>query len=262
MKKIIFLLLIITIAIFINRKDSPFLNKSLNQKPPSTPISTTSPSELTLINKLDTITHQDAIYPFTYFTVDKPENLKLFSNLSQMDSSLEIIKKNDCSFLVNGGFYDKNNQPLGWFVKDGQELSKEITSNLFNGFIQKNDTKISITTSPLKNVDFGLQSGPLLIQGGETITLKIINDESRRRVIAALNTQNKLTFISIISKDSEFNGPLLAETPQVLEKIAKKINQSFDFAINLDGGSASAFYTKDIHIKEFSHIGSYFCLKI
>ena len=252
MKKILTVFFITTFIIIIFTKKDKSLPLSIPQTSPPIKIST--------IDKLDTIFYNNEIYPFAYFIVDHPKDLSLSLNLFQMDSSIDIIKEKSCSFLTNGGFYDKNNQPLGWFVEDGQEISKKITSNLFNGFLQKKHNQIFITQTPLSNVDFGLQSGPLLIKNSKILTLKIKNDESRRRIIATLNQTNQLIFIVIISKESEFNGPLLAETPSLLGKISQKINQKLVSAINLDGGSASTFFTKDIHLKEFSHIGSYFCL--
>ena len=259
MKKILLAFLtIFLLFFFFNQKGPSFKDGPLPQE--DQPEAGQPMAEPSIIDKLDTITYNHQIYPFAYYQVNNSENLKLFLNLPQAESSIDIIKKNNCIFLTNGGFYDKNNQPIGWFVLDGKELSKEITSRLFNGFLQLSNKKVFITTLPLPNVDFGLQSGPLLIQDQKTLGLKIINDEGRRRIIAAITTQNHLIFIAIISKESEFNGPLLAETPQVLEKIGQKINQEFESAINLDGGSASVFFTPETFIEEFSPIGSYFCL--
>ena len=251
MKKIFFLLLILSLYLL-------FFKNSPQKTPGVTPL----PQEVklpSLVDTLNSVNYHQHTYPFAYYLVPNSKNLQLFLNLPQSDSSTDLIKKHKCTFLTNGGFYDQNNQPLGWFVENKIEKSREITSRLFNGFIYSKDNQFSITTTPIANADFGLQSGPLLIKDQALMPLKIINDEGRRRVIATLTPQNQLIFITIVSKDSEFNGPLLAETPQVLEIIGQKINQDFDVAINLDGGSASAFYTPQTYIKEFSPIGSYFC---
>ncbi|MEA3355383.1 MAG: phosphodiester glycosidase family protein [Patescibacteria group bacterium] len=251
MKKILFsLFVIISLILIFNHKN----NKKV------TPLPQEEIKEMSLMEKLDTINYNNKTYPFAFFKVDHPEDLKLFSNFSQIKSSEDIIKEKQSSFLINGGFYDKSNQPLGWFVADNQEISKKIISNLLNGFIQKKDNQIFINSTPLLNVQFGLQSGPILIKNSQPLILKIKNDEFRRRTIATLNQNHQLIFITIISTESEFNGPLLANTPNVLQKISQKINQKFVSAINLDGGSASVFYTPDTYIKEFSPIGSFFCL--
>jgi hypothetical protein len=84
------------------------------------------------------------------------------------------------------------------------------------------------------------------------LRLKINRDEPRRRIVAALSEPNRLIFIAITSA-------LLAETPGVVQAIGQQIQQPLRAAINLDGGSASAFITAAAELPEYSYIGSFFC---
>jgi hypothetical protein len=49
--------------------------------------------------------------------------------------------------------------------------------------------------------------------------------------------------------------------PDVMSKIMEVSSISFKDVINLDGGSASAFISKDKTLQEFSPIGSFFCIQ-
>jgi len=60
--------------------------------------------------------------------------------------------------------------------------------------------------------------------------------------------------MAITSVDSLYIGPLLADTPVVLQKIYHDLDIAVKSAINLDGGSASAFFTPEIKIYSY---GSY-----
>ncbi|GAI80571.1 unnamed protein product, partial [marine sediment metagenome] len=45
----------------------------------------------------------------------------------------EIIEKYACRNLVNAGFYDENDSPIGLFVADGEIISKMSKNSTFNG---------------------------------------------------------------------------------------------------------------------------------
>ena len=219
---------------------------------PKLEVITASPSPMSS-PQLATITVNQQTYSFAYVIINDLSRLKLFSNHAAKLSSQELINQYSCQILVNGNFYDESDQPLGWLVSGGQELSPVIKSALFNGFLSFSSSKVEISNlTSVSPINFGLQSGPLLILDQKILSLKINNDEPRRRVIAVLTINNQLVFLVI-------NSPLLADAPAVVSAIGRKINQPFASAINLDGGSASAFYTPEVFLKEHSYIGSFFC---
>lgn len=225
---------------------SLFLTGCTPQK--TVPLPSPSPS-----SQLATITLNQQTYSYAYTVIDDLSRLKLFSNHSAKLSSQELINRYSCQILVNGNFYDESDRSLGWLVSDSQVLSKPINSTLFNGFLSLSPSKVEISpVIPAFPVVFGLQSGPLLILNSQPLLLKINNDESRRRVVAALTEKHQLVFLIISS-------PLLADVPALVSAIGRQINQPFVAAINLDGGSASAFITPAVQLKEYSYIGSFFC---
>jgi len=205
-------------------------------------------------------------YRYAWVKLENLTNLKLLPNHDTQASSEDLAKTNHCQVLVNGNFYDENDRPLGWLVSQGQTLSKPIASSLFNGFLSlstslstsKVESRIS-SSFPQGLVNLGLQSGPLLILDSKPLLLKISNDQPRRRVIVALNNQSELIFLVLVGADSLFSGPLLADTPKLVAALGQAIGQNLIAALNLDGGSASAFHTDTIHLSEYAYIGSFFC---
>ncbi|MCX6816901.1 MAG: phosphodiester glycosidase family protein [Candidatus Beckwithbacteria bacterium] len=203
---------------------------------------------------------QFGAYRYAWVKLDNLTNLRLLPNHAAQASSEDLAKTNHCQVLVNGNFYDKQDKPLGWLVSQGKTLSQPIASSLFNGFLSLSTSKVEISPSvPQGSVDLGLQSGPLLIFDSQPLLLKISQDHPRRRVIAALNDQNQLIFLVITGVDSLFSGPLLADTPKLVVALGQAINQNLGVALNLDGGSASAFITPEVQLPEYSYIGSFFC---
>lgn len=203
--------------------------------------------------QLESISFNQQIYSYAYIMIEDLSRIHLLANYSEKLPSQDLMKRYGCQILVNGNFYDKSDRPLGWLVSNGQVLSQPIKSALFNGFLSISDSIAEINyvlrTDP---VDIGLQSGPLLILDSKPLLLKINQDEPRRRIVAAININQQLMFLAV-------NSVLLADTPAVISAIGRQVSQPVLAAINLDGGSASAFITPQFQLKEYSYIGSFFC---
>lgn len=225
----------------------------------STPIPQTKtiPQELSF-----PLSYQDKDYTVYWYQVNNINHLQLIPNFSSQQTSLNLATQNQCTFLINGGFYDKQNQPIGWFKVNDQQLSPPQKNTLFDGFFTISNTNkphISFTTS--LDTRIGLQTGPVMIINSTPTTLSIKNDEPKRRTTAAITQDDRLIFFTITEKDSDHTGPLLKDMPTIAQLVSQSLNLTFTEAINLDGGSASSFYTQEFHLKEANPIGSAFCLK-
>lgn len=212
--------------------------------PTPTPSVSPPPKQVTEIH-LDGKTYQ--VY---WYKVQKAQSLMLKANFEERKSASELKEKNNCEFLVNGGFYSKDNKPIGWWTNEGRTLSQPQKNDLFNGFIYGKNGKVMIEKSAAERVEWGLQSGPML-----NSELRIKNDELRRRIIAATTSDGQLIFLAITLKNSSFEGPYLKDLPDIL----KLLNLNIAEAINLDGGTASAFLSLDIQLTEANPVGSFFC---
>ncbi len=90
-----------------------------------------------------------------------------------------------------------------------------------------------------------------------TTIIRIQNDELTRRMLVA-RSGDQWYFLAITDQDNTFNGPLLSDVPKILGKVPIVIDE----ALNLDGGSASAFYSAHgARLGELTPIGSFFCGK-
>ncbi|KKU87245.1 MAG: hypothetical protein UY17_C0024G0015 [Candidatus Beckwithbacteria bacterium GW2011_GWC2_47_9] len=215
-----------------------------------------SPStSLGVIDPSPAVLQEFGEFRYSQAIVNDFSRLRLFSNLVEPKSAAELAAAKNCEFLVNAGFYDISNQHLGWFQVNGRELSPKQNNRLFDGYLSITSGAAEIGFAPRPAADFGLQSGPVLVFDANPLKLTIKDAQPRRRMAAAITQDEQLIFLVILSPQSDYSGPLLADTP----RIVLSINQDIVAAINLDGGSASAFITPEVNLPEYQPIGGYFC---
>ena len=213
-------------------------------------------------NNQHTFVYEGKPYAYNYFSVPDVTLLILIPNFYEKYVSSDIAAQNSCQKGISGGFYDTEGNPLGGFKAKGTVIKNPVKNRLIDGFFWRDGDKIKITTGePSKQAEFFLQTGPLLMLNGRQTRLAIANDEYRRRNIAGITLTGAIIFMIIYNPDSVYEGPLLSEMPDVMSKIIKVSTISFKDVINLDGGSASAFVSKEKTLQEFSPIGSFFCVK-
>ena len=75
----------------------------------------------------------------------------------------------------------------------------------------------------------------------------------------ATTKEGKVIFIVAYTKGNPLSGPRLTELPEIIDELSKNAKLDIVDALNLDGGSHSAFLTKSFQLTEISTIGSYFC---
>ncbi|MBI4067037.1 phosphodiester glycosidase family protein, partial [Candidatus Gottesmanbacteria bacterium] len=181
-----------------------------------------------------------------------------------------IMKNNNCRAGVNGGFYDKEGNPIGLFMSNNNYLGDILVNHpFFNGFfvgIDDGGLAIEGEKLPERGYSFILQSGPLM-DGWKPTKLSIINDEAARRVVVVETTRKvkegyigEKYFMVLYDPDSHFSGPYLSQVPLILAKLQEQMGTQITLSLNLDGGGASAFYNDNIKLEELSPVGSFFCL--
>jgi len=207
------------------------------------------------------IVYNDTAYAFSWFEVSDLDSLKLIPNFEAKSISREVKENNGCKFLVNAGFYTKENSATGLFVTEGKTMFPFRENSLFNGVLSVNDLAVPRITRgvPVDHLKTAIQSGPLLIENASVQKLSLVRDEKARRTVAFVTGENKLYFAAVYSPLSVFEGPLLADLPTLLDLFGKKTNLVAADAINLDGGTASAFLTSEVTLTEVSSVGSFFC---
>lgn len=218
-------------------------------------------------SKLSNLTHlqiNNYEYRYSKHQIKDLGSLELFMNLPDWLSSSDLKSNNNCSFLINAGFYSTIGQPIGWLKPSNASSAAQNKqlNKLFNGFLYlspESKIVISDTVEEHKAVTFGLQSGPLLILNSQVLNLNLTQDQPKRRMVAAIDKTGSLWFVVVLSSKSTTVGPYLSDLPQIINQIGIINDLTFQSALNLDGGSASAFLSDQVSIYEIKPIGSYFC---
>jgi len=218
------------------------------RQPTSLPTPAATQTQPLAISPNAQITLDERIY--TVYWQEISESLTLVPNFDKQQTSSRIME--ECTYGANGGFYTPDNKPIGLFIFDGVLLSPATTNATFNGYFVKTDHFTLTRQPPTNSAEFAVQSGPYVT--AQSI-LKIKNDTFARRVLVG-RSGSQWRFYAITEKDNVFDGPKLSDLPELLAKL------KIDEALNLDGGSASAFYsTSGVRLGELTPIGSFFCGK-
>jgi len=219
-----------------------------------------SPTPTTLAKSENLVSENE--FEFAWVKVENPNKLTLYDNLSAKLKTEMILERISCRTLVSGGFYSKEGKPIGLFVSEGKKLSLWQDNRLFNAAFMIDSSGIpEIAARPnTKDLRTALQTGPLLIADGKSQVLSIKNDAGERRVVAALNNSREIYFLAFFKPSNFIAGPKLTELPQIVKEAGVKIGTDFVDAVNLDGGTASAFINESLKLRELTPIGSYFCI--
>lgn len=258
-------LFISSLLLSLSNLVSPLLNKPTGTlNPLLSPVSTPSAYENVgkAINPVE-VEYLGKTFNAYYYELKNVADLKLGLNLKDKLTASQIISAQKCKFLANGSFYSKEGKPLGLFIAGAEKISNAYFNPLFNGyFYVSQENKAGVTGQlPLGALKIAIQSGPLLFENGQPKPLKIKNDKAARRITLSVLEDGSLLFAAFYDPDNNLSGPLLSQMPQFLEDFEAVTGRRIINSINLDGGSASAFYNGDFFLSEFNPIGSYFCVR-
>lgn len=257
MKKIllsIILLLVISFVVFnfVIRKPE---KKIFSNNPP--PISVPNPI---------LVDYQDIKYQVYLQKIPNPKFLNLIPNFTEKKLSKTIMEDEKCMFGANAGFYTKDDKPLGYFFANEKFLNNNIHSKSFlNGFIfltKQGLFDLSTELPEKEKLKFIFQSGPVFTPKSN---LKITDDKPARRILIGKTGTGNFYFIAVTEEENKNSGPYLASLPAVIQKFNSQPttpNTQLATLINLDGGSASAFYDETgTMLQEITPVGSFLCYK-
>jgi len=190
------------------------------------------------------------------------KKIVLIPNFEEKATSNEAKNANSCINIISGGFYKEGDVPIGLFISESKLLNAAEENDTFNGFfsITMDDVSDISYTSPT-SAKIALQSGPIVYFNSKPVNLSLVRDEPARRIILALNHVGQVIFVVFYERNSTTLGPKLSEVPKMLEDLDKSTNLDFEKAINLDGGTHSAFISDTENLTEISSSGSFFCIK-
>jgi hypothetical protein len=149
-----------------------------------------------------------------------------------------VMKREKFPCGVNGGYFDTDFNPIGLRVTDAKTSSPFRRARLITGILLQSSRGIDIIRvielSHAKKIAAAIQSGPFLVEASERV--RGLNDSQRAR----------RTFAGIASGDRAFIGVSaevsLSDLSNILAATAVAGDYKIQRAINLDGGSSTAFW--------------------
>ncbi len=162
-----------------------------------------------------------------------------------------VMKREKYVCGVNGGYFDTEFKPLGLRVVDGTTFSPLRRARLITGILLQSDRGIDVVRvsefSRTKKIIAAVQSGPFLVEGNKRI--RGLNDAQLARRTFAGTATNDRAFLGFCSDVS------LAELANILATVPIATDSKVRRAMNLDGGSSSAFWFARENGSEFSISG-------
>jgi Phosphodiester glycosidase len=150
-----------------------------------------------------------------------------------------------CVAGVNGGYFDEQFAPVGLLIVDGNTTVPLQRARLLTGVLLATPRGMQLRRtrelSAHPDAQSAVQAGPFLIDGGKPVSGLESSREARRAFAATAGTRAALGSCSEIS---------LAQLAAILATAFNDLK--IQRALNLDGGSSSAFWFKRRDGTEFS----------
>jgi hypothetical protein len=150
----------------------------------------------------------------------------------------QVMKRENCFAGVNGGYFDENFAPLGLRIVNGRMIAPLRRARLITGVLFASSRGVQIARtgefSPRRGISAAVQCGPFLVDGRQPIA-GLNGSRSARRSFAATTIGNR-ALVGVCSQLS------LAELSKMLATTAFGADLKIERALNLDGGSSTAFW--------------------
>jgi hypothetical protein len=164
--------------------------------------------------------------------------LRVLQNKASSDTLAETMKRESCLAGVNGGYFDEKFAPIGLRIVNGQTIAPPQRARLITGMLVASSHDLQIVRarefSRRSGVTAAIQCGPFLVDRGQNIG-GLNASNLARRTFAATTTSNR-ALLGICSDVS------LAELSKMLAATKFAEDLKIQRALNLDGGSSSAFW--------------------
>jgi hypothetical protein len=149
-----------------------------------------------------------------------------------------VMKREKCVCGVNGGYFDTEFKPIGLRVDEAASFSLLRRARLITGILFESNRRIDVIRvsefSTTKKIVAAIQAGPFLVEGSKPI--HGLNDSQHARRTFAAIAANDRGVLGVCSNVS------LAELANILATVPVVGNCKIRRAMNLDGGSSSAFW--------------------
>jgi hypothetical protein len=151
----------------------------------------------------------------------------------------EAMRRENCLAGVNGGYFDPEYNPIGLLIADATTIAPLQRARLLSGVLGVSSNKVQIWRfaefPTTRKLDAAVEAGPMIVDLAKPVR-GLEATRFARRTFAALGTGSKaaLGFCSDVT---------LADLSIILTT-ALAADFKIERALNLDGGSSSAFWFK------------------
>ncbi len=187
----------------------------------------------------DSATGERASTEFTLFSA-KSFTLRIVDQPAEPRIDLaEAMRREKCLAGVNGGYFDPDYKPIGLLIVDGKIIAPAQRARLLSGVLSASPGKIQISRfgefSRRQKIDSAVECGPMIVDLGLAVRgLEATRPARRTFAAVAAGDRTALGFCSDVT---------LTDLANIL---AAQVTSNFKIqrALNLDGGSSSAFWFK------------------
>lgn len=148
-----------------------------------------------------------------------------------------LLKESGAFAGSNGGYFHPDFRPLGLVLSGGRELHAEQRAKLLSGLLLAGPEGLNLLRAGTRRpsgMREGLQSGPFLVEEGQSVSGLEATKTARRTFLATDGRQQ--WFLGVLSSCT------LAEAGAILSKSQIFEDQNLEQGINLDGGSSTGLW--------------------
>jgi uncharacterized protein YigE (DUF2233 family) len=159
----------------------------------------------------------------------------------------EAMGRGNFLAAVNGGYFDPDYKPIGLLIVDGAIIAPLQKARLLSGVLSASAKKVQISRvaefSLVQKPDAAVECGPMVVDLGKSVR-GLESTRAARRTFTAVGAGDKaaLGFCSDVT---------LADLSNILATVLAP-DFKIQRALNLDGGSSSAFWFKRANESAFS----------
>jgi exopolysaccharide biosynthesis protein len=173
----------------------------------------------------------------------KSATIRVIDNPKGEEDLSAIARREKAAAGVNGGYFDPEDKPVGLVIADGQLIAPLRKARLLSGILFVSDGRIQLLRgaeySSKRKATAALQCGPFLVDHSTPVAG--LNDtRSARRTFIAQNGSDRFAIGSC-------SDATLAELANILTTTILAPDFKIQRALNLDGGSSSAFWIATEH---------------
>ena len=150
----------------------------------------------------------------------------------------DTMPREKCAAGVNGGYFSADFAPIGLLISDGRMIAPLLRARLITGVLSASARGVQIVRvrefSRREKISAAVQCGPFLVDHYELV--RGLDDSTAARRTFAATTTNDRALLGVCSEIS------LAKLAAILTTTRLADDLKIQRALNLDGGSSSAFW--------------------